>query len=179
MRAIEEAYLYGGNAVGLDNFYWGCVPMYGKDPERKFPIAWQDWTAAFVEYAREAGILCHRNRLKLIVNIGVPQKEIGAACADFSPYVDGLMTEMAFHPEVRNSSALLEAELAGYEYYLKNGNQIYLVPFTSPPETPLESENYVLRKIKPLFTKYGNIHVCGLHGSKIVANPLYWLKGHG
>ena len=144
--SVSRAVHYGFDAVCFDNCYWGVVPKKG------FVVSKKDWCAAFMKFYEEAGRACHEAGLKCVVNVATYANEIDDAFKAISPFVDGLMTELAFHPNVRTPEGLLK-ELKGYEAVLKQGKWIFLWP-----RYPSD-EQFGLLAIHPLARKYGGIYL--------------------
>lgn len=157
-RAIAQAQHYNLDALCFDNCYWG----YGNEVVSK-----EEWTSAFMSFYQEAGIAASENDLLCVVNVATLSDEIADAFRTIAPYVDGLMTEMAFHPTVRSSVAV-QAELQGYEDVLIQGKMVFLFPYSN------NDLDFALRRIQPLGEEYGNIYLC-TRGS-IVPNDLYYLS---
>lgn len=153
--AVARAKYYGFDALCFDNCYWG----YGIHD-----ISEEEWTQAFMEFYREAGRASHQNDLLCIVNIATKADEIDDAFVAIAPYVDGLMTEMAFHPNLRSPDAV-QAELKGYETLLKQGKKVFLFPKNNSDLV------FALSAIRPLAEKYGNIYLC--NKGKLIPSPLY------
>jgi len=149
------------DAVCFDNCYWGL-------PHSKASISNQEWTDAFMKFYREAGHAAHEADLKCIVNVATYPSQIIPAFLSIAPYVDGMMTEIAFHPNMRTPELLIR-ELKGYEELLKQGKIVLL------GVAEKKDEQFALLAIWPLARKYGSIYlsVRGLPHDE----PLYWLAG--
>jgi hypothetical protein len=159
-QAVSLAKQYGYDALSFDNCYWGLTPL------ADFPVSRVEWTEAFMNFYQEVGIAAKEANLKCIINVATSADKIADAFRAISPYVDGMMSEMAFHPNVR-STEYLERELAGYEDILKLGKSVYLIPRYA------EDEQFALTAIQPLALRYRNIYVTAR--GTVHHEPLYIL----
>jgi hypothetical protein len=145
--AVSRAKSNGLDAVCFDNCYWGISPA------NAFPaISAEEWTDAYMKFYKLAGEQAHKEGLKCIVNAVTYASTIPDAFRAVEPYVDGIMTEMAFHPRVRTPELLLR-ELQAYEYVLKKGKIVLVVPRYA------EDEAFALLAIRPLGRKYNKIYL--------------------
>lgn len=165
--AIERASIFGCDAIGFDNCYWGQTP-FGKDASgENFPISWQDWHDGFLSFYEEAYNLCQQNNLLVIFNIAANALEIPDMVRTVTPICDGIMTEMPFHLSLRNEEDILNEKQA-YEFALKNNKRIYLFPDAS-------EEDFTLKVVKRLAYNYNEnnngIFVAAKGASEW--NPLY------
>ena len=158
--AIARAKHNGLDAVCFDNCYWGLMPRVD------FPVSAAEWTSAYMEFYREAGNEVHKAGLKCVVNVATYPGSIPAAFAEIAPFVDGIMTEMAFYKSVRTPEGLYK-ELKGYENVLKQGKMVLLIPFNK------EDEQFALLAIRPLAKKYGRIYLAAAGLTHY--EPLYFL----
>ena len=156
--AIERCKYNGLDAVCFDNCYWGL-------PNKKAPVSKQEWTAAFMKFFEEAGKAAHREGLKCVVNVATHVRDIPGAFVAIAPYVDGIMTEMAFHPQARTPE-MLHRELKAYESVLKQDKIVLVL-------TRQEDEQFGLLAIWPLASKYGKIFLSARGGTRGRHEPLY------
>jgi hypothetical protein len=154
--AIARTKYYRLDSVNYDNCYWG----YGIAD-----ISKEDWTAGFMEFYKEAGEAAHENDLLCIINVATRADLIDDAFNAMAPYVDGMMTETAFHPNIRTSPHALRAELQGYEDMVKQGKKVFLFPRYE------EDLEFTLKSIRPIAEQYGNIYVC--NKGTFIPNTLY------
>ncbi len=159
--AVTRAKYNGLDAVCYDNCYWDIQPY------PKFPVSAKEWTDAFMKFYQEAGKAAKEAKLKCVVNVATRADRIPEAFRRIAPSVDGLMSEMAFHPAMRSSSDLTR-ELAGYEDALKQGKIVLLIPRYR------EDEKFALIQIRPLADQYGNIYVTA--AGPVHHEPLYYRK---
>jgi hypothetical protein len=143
--AVARAKYNGLDALCFDNCYWNTGQP---DPS----ISKEEWTSAFMSFYEEAGNAAHSKGLKLVLNVATNADGIAEAFAAISPYADGMMTEMAFHPNMRTPEGI-HYELKGYERVLKQGKMVFLIPRRR------EDEQFALLAIRPLAKKYGNIYL--------------------
>jgi hypothetical protein len=160
--AVMRAKSNGLDAVCYDNCYWGLA-------HTKASISAEEWTGAFMKFYKEAGEAAHAAGLKCLVNVATHPSQIIPAFLSIAPYVDGLMTEQAFHRSMRTPEFLVR-ELKGYEEILKQGKIVLL----SLAER--EDEQFGLLAVWPLASRYSRIYV-SVRGP---ANdePLYWLTDY-
>jgi hypothetical protein len=157
--AISRALADELDAVSFDNCYWGTGNPTGS------LLTDAQWTTAFMIYYAEMGVACHAAGLKVFCNVATQATSIPTAFAAIAPSIDGLMSEMAFHPATK-SLGLIPAEIAGYADVLEQDKIVML--FTRYPE----DENYGLTQIRnSLVPLYQGIY-CMATGA-VHANPLY------
>ncbi len=151
--AIARTKHYNLDAVCFDNCYWQIAPL-------DFPVSRPDWTDAFMLFFQEAGIACRKEGLKCIVNVASHADNIPKAFTAISPHVDGIATELAFHPNMR-SEHQIKIELQAYEDVLQKGTMVFL--FIKPDY--FES---AVDLVKPLAEKYRGIYLAPTaHLSKV------------
>jgi len=156
--SIARAKHFGLDAVCFDNCYWGIVPM------KNFPSTQEQWSKAFMLFYEEAGKACHKVDLKCIVNFATKADKIPNAFDAISSYVDGMMTEITFHPNIVKLG-LLNKELDAYRRASERGKLVLLFPSSK------QSLQFALKKIRPLAMKHKNIYVCPK--GKMVDTPLF------
>ncbi len=159
-RSVARAKLNGLDSLCFDNCYWGI------SLGAAFPATAAEWTDAFMNFYQEAGQAAHDADLKCVVNMATTADKIADAFRAVAPYVDGLMSEMAFHPKMRSPESL-ERELQGYEDVLKLGKIVLLIPRYK------EDERFALTTIQPLALQYRNIYVTA--GGPVHHESLYYL----
>jgi hypothetical protein len=162
--AIVRAQYNGLDALCFDNCYWGGVLG------TTFAVSASEWTAAFMQFYQEAGQAAHDADLLCIINVATTADKIADAFRAIAPFVDGMMSEMAFHPVMRSPSDLAR-ELTGYEDLLKQGKIVALIPRYK------EDERFALTAIRPLAEQYRNIYVTA--GGPVHDEPLYCLPTTG
>jgi hypothetical protein len=156
---VIRAQVLGLKTLCIDNCYYGTAPMTG------FPMTATDWTAAMMEFYKELWAAAGSANLRVVLNVATPADQIPAAFRAIAPYADGLMTEMAVHPNMRSPENLAR-ELLGYEIVLAQGRRVLLIPRYAT------DESFALAAIRPLAKKYpGRIH-CTAAGP-VHAQPLY------
>jgi len=158
--AIARAKHNGLDALCFDNCYWGI------SPNTEFPVSSEEWTAAYMKFYKEAGDEARKNGLKCFVNVATYPEDIPTAFAQIAPFIDGIMTEMAFHRNVRTPE-MLYRELKGYENVLKQGKRVFLFPRYR------EDEQFALLAITPLAKKYSLIYLSASGPTHY--EPLYYL----
>ena len=105
-----------------------------------------------MKFYEEAGKSANENGLKCIVNVAAKANEIPLAFEAISPYVDGIMTEMPFHPNIIKAGKV-DRELAAYEKVLKEGTMVFLLQ-------TVEGCGYeTLELVRPLVNKYNTIYL--------------------
>ena len=119
-----------------------------------------------MSFYAEAGKATHKAGLKCVVNVAAYAIELPIAFRAIAPYVDGIMTETAFHPLMRTPERLLK-ELQAYEDVLKQGKMVILWSRYK------EDEQFGLLAIRPLARKYGNIYLNST--GPVHEEPLYRL----
>lgn len=159
--AVARAKHYGMDAINFDNCYWG----YGVPASTGAVVSKEDWTAAFEKFFEEAGLAAHQNNLLCTVNIATKAGTISEAFRAAAPYVDGMMTEMAFHPNIVRIPSALQKELTVYEDMAKEGKIVLLFPREN------KDLRFTLQSIRPIAEQYGHIYVSTR--GKILLNPLY------
>lgn len=158
--ALARAIYNGLDVVCFDNCYWGIKPT------ATFPVSATEWSDAYMQFYREAGQAAHDVELQCVVNVATNADKIADAFRAIAPHVDGLMSEMAFHPNMRNPNDVAR-ELAGYEDVLKLGKFVALVPRYST------DEKFALTAIRSLALQYHNIYVTA--AGDVHHEPLYYL----
>ena len=146
--AIARAKHYGYDGVSFDNCYFG----YGVPASTAEIISEQDWTDAFMKFFEEVGKTTNKNGLKCYVNVAMRAGVIPVAFEKIAPFVDGIMTEMPFHPNIVKAGGV-ERELAGYEKALEQGAAVFLL------QTQEEQGLKTLEYTRPLVNKYNNMYV--------------------
>jgi len=146
--AIARTKHYGYDAISFDNCYWG----YGVPTSTGAVVSAKEWTEAFMKFYEEAGKSANENGLKCIVNFAARADDIPRAFEAISPYVDGIMTEMPFHPNIIKAGKV-EQELAAYEKVLKEGKYVFLL------QTREEIGLQTMEIARPLLDKYDNIYI--------------------
>lgn len=166
--AISRAKYNGLDAVCFDNCYWSTIPV------KNFPISKQEWTDAFMKFFSEAGKACHKEGLKCVVNVVLNTEiYIPQAFRAIAPYVDGLLTELAFHPRSRTADTI-RRELETYEEVLKQGKMVLLIPrYRKKDDMKRKEERFGLTQIRPLAIKYGNIYLTA--SGPVHDEPLYYV----
>lgn len=159
--ALNRALTLGADALCFDNCYWGQIVG------PTFPVGWEEWTAAYMSFYAEASEAAHGNGLLLVVNIAHRAGDMANVFWHVGPYVDGILSEMAFHPIVQANAALLRSELGAYERFIKAGKLVLVVPYNA------DDEDYGLRLIRPLARQYGNIYLAT--ATPVHENPLFRL----
>lgn len=158
--SIARAKYYNLDAVCFDNCYWGIVPM------KKFPVSSAEWSEAFMQFYRDAGNTCREKGLKCIVNVATIASYIPDAFRAISPYVDGIMTEIAFHPNI-TAAKMLDRELITYEELAQKGKIILLIPSSK------QDQSFALKVIRRLASQYDNIYLASR--DPLVDDPLAWV----
>jgi len=161
--AVERAKHNRLDALCFDNCYWGRAPRLD------FPVSVDEWTQAYMKFYEEAGKAARQAGLKCVVNVATYPSQIPDAFLAIAAHVDGLMTELAFYPNIRTPERLIR-ELKGYEQLLKQG-KIVLVGVSERKD-----EQFALLAVWPLARKYGNIYV-SVRGL-VQDEPLYWLADY-
>ncbi len=156
--AVARARYNGLDALCFDNCYWGIQPM------PNFPVSAAEWTNAFLKFYQETQKAAQAAKLRCVINVATTADKIPDAFQAIAPHVDGLMTEMAFHPNMRSPDNLAK-ELKGYEEVLKQGKIVLLIPRHK------EDEKFALTQIRPLARQYGKIYVTA--AGPVHDEPLY------
>lgn len=160
---VARAKHLGLDAVCFDNCYWDYV-------QNEFTFSVPEWREAFMKFFSEAGKACHKEGLKCVVNVVLNSElNIPKAFPEIAPYVDGLLTELAFNPRFRTPEAV-RRELETYEDVLKKGKLVLLIPYPRVPE----QDEFVLEQIKPLARRYGSIYM--VPSDLKEDKPMYWLS---
>jgi hypothetical protein len=156
--AVARARYNGLDALCFDNCYWATQPA------PNFPVSAAEWTDAFSKFYQEAGKAAKEAKLRCVVNVATTADKIADAFRAIAPFADGLMTEMAFHPNMRSPENLAK-ELKAYEDALKQGKIVLLIPRYK------EDEKFALTQIQPLARQYGKIYVTA--AGPVHDEPLY------
>lgn len=155
--ATTRAKANGLDAVCYDNCSWGLTATSAYPP-----ISVAEWTEGYMKFFEIAGQTANDEGLLCFVNVSTYAAQIPNAFAAISPYVDGIMSEMAFHPNVRDN---LQDELDAYEAVLQQGKYVLVVPRYSA------DEDFALQQIAPLARTYRKIYLST--AGAIHHNPLY------
>ena len=166
--AIKRCLQDGLDSINFDNCQYN-VQL------KNFPLKQEQWDPAIRDFFKEAGQAAHENGLLCIMNIGTAGPKIPEAIHDLIDYVDGMVFETSFHPTVIERKQL-DREIDAYEWALKRGKLIFLIPRAGT----LEAETFALKKVRHLNNiKEGRIFVTiekfrDKNGKRIVHNnPLY------
>jgi hypothetical protein len=157
--AITRAKHFGFQSISFDNCYYMRVHPLN-------PISKKDWTNAFMDFYKEADEEIHGEGMTFVVNVGSPPEYIPEAFEKIAPYVDGILTEQAFHTSIRTPESIYK-ELKAYEKVLNQGKKVFLI-------STQDNEDFALLAIRPLAKKYGNIHYASIGLTH--HNPLYRLS---
>jgi hypothetical protein len=145
-RAIAKARQLGFNALSFDNCYYG----YGvKDAS----VSAEEWTKAFMAFYKEAGKKANEYGLKCVVNVACRVDDIPEAFRKIAPFVDGIMTELPFHPNIVKNKKLLKAEVEAYQHVLEMNKMVLLL------QVHEERSSTTLKWGKPLAEKYSKMYI--------------------
>lgn len=174
-QAVSLAQAAGVNAIGFDNCYHtygipnsdGKVAEGGQSVEAASIVSAANWEAAYLAFYQEAATACAAAHLKCIVNIASYANEISEAFDVASDYMDGVMSELAFHSTLR-SDANVATELTGYETVLKKNKSVLIFPSSD------DDESFALNKIRYLAERYGKIYCISATTAHWNSDYIYW-----
>lgn len=156
-RVIEVAVTLardeGYNSVSWDNLQCLINP-WGTNND--FPINEEDWTGGCLNFIKESTIASHAYGLKNVVNVACFADMIPAMLDIVSlTGVDAIMTEMAFHKNMRDAKYLIP-ELDAYRRTVANRTSVYIikVPDKGEKEVRIEEENLMYVMIRGIAKEY-------------------------